>query len=73
MAKTNERHDCPWCSRRRSCVLSRMHDEGTEFRCRRCDRRHTRKEGHPGECFLLFPGDIYRMFTNDVKPLFLPD
>jgi hypothetical protein len=31
--------------------------------------RHTRREGVEDAVFYFFPGDIYRMFSHDVRPI----
>jgi transposase-like protein len=52
---------CPWCeSKNVDPKPVRMHDDGSEFRCRDCNRVHTRKDEAPGVAFLYFPGDLYK-------------
>jgi hypothetical protein len=59
---------CPWCESG-VAVPSRTCDSGTEYRCRDCGGRHTRREGSP-DAFGFFPADVARAFDPAVKPLF---
>jgi hypothetical protein len=62
---------CPWCEFG-VAVPCRWHDDGTEYRCRDCGGRHTRKVGSE-DAFAFFPADIYAAFDPSVKPLELED
>jgi hypothetical protein len=61
---------CPFCPAG-VAVPRRHHDDGVEFVCQDCGRRHTRKEGNL-EPFALYPGDIAAAMRDDddLKPLF---
>jgi hypothetical protein len=50
---------CPWCERviERPRLL-RLHDDGAEYECTYCGKRHTRKEGVEDAVFIFFPADI---------------
>jgi hypothetical protein len=50
-------------------ILTRAHDDGSEYQCPDCGKRHVRREGDEENVFYFFPGDIAAMAAHDVKPL----
>ena len=60
---------CCWCHQTGPHVRTRMHDEGVEWKCLQCGQRFTMKEGDPDHAYLFFPGDIYALSSDDIKPL----
>ena len=60
---------CPWCERFFDAPPCHRHDDGDEYRCPCCGKRHTRKEGDPA-AYVFFPGDIAHSLGNDITPLF---
>jgi hypothetical protein len=67
---------CPWCEQPVEWPrLLRLHDDGAEYECPACGKRHTRKEGVEDEVFVFFPADIAAAVADGPgtpKPLF-PD
>ncbi len=61
---------CPYCDFP-NCMATRCHDEGDEYQCIRCHRRHTRREENPEAAYVFFPGDLYRAFRDDIQPILL--
>ncbi len=62
---------CPWCARTIDRPkLTRLHDDGAEYECPDCGRRHVRRQGVEDAVFLFFPADIAAATRQDIPPLF---
>jgi hypothetical protein len=68
MSARTEVFPCPWCEGG-WCARGRIHDDGTEYRCLKCGRGHTRKQERADEVFFFFPGDIAAMVDPSIHPL----
>jgi NAD-dependent SIR2 family protein deacetylase len=61
---------CPWCERVINApVLTRQHDDGNEYQCPDCGKRHVRRKDDEEFVYYFFPGDVLAMESHEVKPL----
>ena len=62
---------CPYCEKTIAQPrLTRMHDDGAEYECPLCRKRHVRKEGVEDAVFHFFPADIAACTRDSIPSVF---